>query len=199
MNDFQDQAKNWLRNVVKQNPDKIKAGVEKAGDLIDKQTGGKYAEKVDSVQEKVGSYVDSHADPSQPTGGPGTTSTEQSSEDTTTADAPTAVPDEGTPEPADSGPDQSAGPGTADAEGAVDEAAPEAEGSAAPEPEETVDEASPEGVDEAAPDAVDGTVVGGEAPDVADNPSSSAGSGTEGAGTGGTATGTSDGGLPGPR
>ncbi|GAA1146157.1 hypothetical protein GCM10009630_50860 [Kribbella jejuensis] len=58
MNDFQEQAKNWLRNVVKQNPDKIKAGVEKAGDLIDKQTGGKYAEKVDAVQQKVGTFVD---------------------------------------------------------------------------------------------------------------------------------------------
>ncbi|MEU8226764.1 antitoxin [Kribbella sp. NPDC048915] len=62
MNDFQEQAKNWLRNVVKQNPDKIKAGVEKAGDLIDKQTGGKYAEKVDSVQRKVGDYVDKSSD-----------------------------------------------------------------------------------------------------------------------------------------
>ena len=61
MNEFQEQAKNWLRNVVKQNPDKIKAGVEKAGDLIDKQTGGKYADKVDSVQQKVGSYVDSQS------------------------------------------------------------------------------------------------------------------------------------------
>jgi predicted oxidoreductase len=59
MNDFQEQAKNWLRNVVKQNPDKIKAGVEKAGDLVDKQTGGKYAEKVDTVQQKVGGLVDS--------------------------------------------------------------------------------------------------------------------------------------------
>jgi len=58
MNDFQEQAKSWLRNVVKQNPDKIKAGVEKAGDLIDKQTGGKYADKVDSAQEKVGNFVD---------------------------------------------------------------------------------------------------------------------------------------------
>ena len=194
MNDFQDQAKNWLRNVVKQNPDKIKAGVEKAGDLIDKQTGGKYAEKVDSVQEKVDSYVDSHAEPAKPADGPGTTSTEQSSEDTTTADAPTAGADEGAPEPADSGPDQSASPGTAAAEGAADEAASEPEGSldeAEPEAEETVDEA--------APDAVDGTVVGGEEPDVAGNPSSSAGSGTEGAETGSTATGTSDGGLPGPR
>jgi hypothetical protein len=182
MNDFQDQAKNWLRNVVKQNPDKIKAGVEKAGDLIDKQTGGKYADKVDSVQEKVGGYVDSHAE--HDAGGPGTTSTEQSSADST-SDASTA--DESTAEPADSGPDQSAGPGTVDTEGAAD-TAPEGDDS---------DEA--EIADEAAPDAVDGTVVGGEVPDVGSNPSSSAGSGTEGLQTGGTATGTSDGGLPGPR
>jgi hypothetical protein len=61
MNDFQEQAKNWLRNVVKQNPDKIKSGVDKAGDLIDKQTGGKYAEKVDAVQQKVGNLVDSQS------------------------------------------------------------------------------------------------------------------------------------------
>ncbi|TDX02533.1 antitoxin [Kribbella sp. VKM Ac-2566] len=61
MNDFQEQAKNWLRNVVKQNPDKIKAGVEKAGDLLDKQTGGKYAEKVDAVQQKVGGFVDKNS------------------------------------------------------------------------------------------------------------------------------------------
>lgn len=120
MNDFQEQAKNWLRNVVKQNPDKIKAGVDKAGDLIDKQTDGKYAEKVDAVQQKAGAFVESQAS-------------------------------EGT----------SAQP-------------PEAE------------------------------VVGGEAPDPASVPESSAGSGTEGATTGSTAsgqteTGPTEGGLPGPR
>jgi hypothetical protein len=53
MSDFQEQAKNWLRNVVKQNPDKIKAGVEKAGDLIDKQTGGKYSDKIDTAVDKA--------------------------------------------------------------------------------------------------------------------------------------------------
>ncbi|WP_433022137.1 antitoxin [Kribbella sp. CA-294648] len=79
MTDFQEQAKNWLRNVVNQNPDKIKAGVEKAGDLIDKQTGGKYAEKVDAVQQKVGSYVDNQAGSSQsaqPSDSPGATGQE---------------------------------------------------------------------------------------------------------------------------
>ncbi|MDX6291845.1 MAG: hypothetical protein QOH50_920 [Kribbellaceae bacterium] len=66
MNDIQEQAKNFLRNVVKQNPDKIKTGVEKAGDLVDKQTGGKYADKVDAVQEKADNYIDSHADKAEP-------------------------------------------------------------------------------------------------------------------------------------
>ncbi|MEV8372038.1 antitoxin [Kribbella sp. NPDC056861] len=173
MNDFQEQAKNWLRNVVKQNPDKIKAGVEKAGDLIDKQTGGKYAEKVDSVQEKVGSYVDTHAESSQPAGDAGNTSTEQKSEATPAEQAPTPAPGAD-----DSGVDQG-GSSDAEATGTADDAA------------ETVDEASP--------DAVDGSVVGGETPDVESNPSRSAGSGTEGATTGSTVTGTSDGGLPGPR
>jgi hypothetical protein len=76
MNDFQEQAKNWLRNVVKQNPDKIKAGVEKAGDLLDKQTGGKYADKVDAVQAKVGGFVDKQqAEDVAPEAGAGTAGT----------------------------------------------------------------------------------------------------------------------------
>jgi hypothetical protein len=69
MNDIQEQAKNFLRNVVKQNPDKIKTGVEKAGDLVDKQTGGKYADKVDAVQEKADNYIDSQADKAEPSAG----------------------------------------------------------------------------------------------------------------------------------
>jgi hypothetical protein len=123
MNDFQEQAKNFLRNVVKQNPDKIKAGMEKAGDLVDQQTAGKYADKVDAVQEKVDSYVDSHADQAEPTAPPADDSTEQAGE----------------------------------------------------------------------------AVVGGTPPEVAEQPSSSAGSHTEGTEPGGTATGTTDRDLPGPR
>jgi hypothetical protein len=119
MSDFQEQAKNWLRNVVKQNPDKIKAGVEKAGDLIDKQTGGKYAEKVDAVQQKVGGYVDSH----------------QQGEDESSAGEPSARADE--PQPAgsasaegesasaDDGAGSEAGGGVAEPGGGAD---PEAEG-----------------------------------------------------------------------
>ncbi|WBQ02468.1 antitoxin [Kribbella sp. CA-293567] len=189
MNDFQEQAKNWLRNVVAQNPDKIKAGVEKAGDLIDKQTGGKYAEKVDSVQEKVGGYVDSHGKPSQPSGDPGNTSTEQNGETTAAADEATKA------ETGDGAPDAATQPGSSGAEQSVGSTAGSSEASEA----DATGAAADEAVDEASPEAVDGRVVGGEVPDVEENPSSSAGSGTEGAATGGTATGTSDGGLPGPR
>jgi hypothetical protein len=96
MNDFQEQAKNWLRNVVKQNPDKIKAGVEKAGDLIDKQTGGKYAEKVDAVQQKVGGFVDKqNGDAGSGASAPG--STTQPTESTGES-SPTGVSSETTSE-----------------------------------------------------------------------------------------------------
>lgn len=83
MNDFQEQAKNWLRNVVKQNPDKIKAGVDKAGDLIDKQTGGKYAEKVDAVQQKVGTFVEKQTDEEPGQAAPQAAQTDQTPADTT--------------------------------------------------------------------------------------------------------------------
>jgi hypothetical protein len=91
MNDFQEQAKNWLRNVVKQNPDKIKAGAEKAGDLIDKQTGGKYAGKVDEMQKKVGDFVNSQTSD-------GTTDP-QAEPPSAASDQPTASQQSGTQQP----------------------------------------------------------------------------------------------------
>ena len=94
MNDFQEQAKNWLRNVVKQNPDKIKAGVEKAGDLIDKQTGGKYAEKVDAVQQKVGGFVDKQTDDANPSASTSGSATERT-ETTGAPGSPAEPPVEG--------------------------------------------------------------------------------------------------------
>jgi hypothetical protein len=108
MNDFQEQAKNWLRNVVKQNPDKIKAGVEKAGDLVDKQTGGKYAEKVDTVQQKVGGYVDSHASGEQAASDGPPEAADQAA-GSTTADGGAGGPEVVGGETPDAGPASSAG------------------------------------------------------------------------------------------
>ena len=39
------------KNLAAENADKIDDVVEKAGDLIDNKTGGKYADKIDKVQE----------------------------------------------------------------------------------------------------------------------------------------------------
>jgi hypothetical protein len=93
MNDFQEQAKNWLRNVVKQNPDKIKAGVEKAGDLIDKQTGGKYAEKVDAVQQKVGTFVDKQTSEEAPSQAPADTTSGSTTAGTAETNQPNGTAD----------------------------------------------------------------------------------------------------------
>jgi hypothetical protein len=185
MNDFQEQAKNWLRNVVKQNPGKIKAGVEKAGDLIDKQTGGKYAEKVDAVQQKVGTYVDSqsteNSDPAQePTGRQ--SSDAQATGSAAGASGPEAEtgPDDGAPDAAgQAGSSSQAGSESGNAES--DNAESDKVGSntaegGVPMPGGAASEAS-------------GGVVGGDAPDPASEPTSSAGSRPEGIQTGGTVTG----------
>lgn len=39
------------REFAAQNPDKIDDAIEKAGDLADRKTGGKYADQVDKVQD----------------------------------------------------------------------------------------------------------------------------------------------------
>ncbi|MBY4400878.1 antitoxin [Rhodococcus fascians] len=39
------------KNLAAENADKIDDVVEKAGDFIDNKTGGKYADKIDKVQE----------------------------------------------------------------------------------------------------------------------------------------------------
>lgn len=38
-------------DFASQNSDQIADGIEKAGDFIDEKTGGKYADKVDGLQE----------------------------------------------------------------------------------------------------------------------------------------------------
>lgn len=44
-----DKAKQFLDD----NPDKVRQGIEKVGDVIDDKTGGKYADKIDRVQEEA--------------------------------------------------------------------------------------------------------------------------------------------------
>ncbi len=192
MNDFQEQAKNWLRNVVKQNPDKIQAGVEKAGDLLDKQTGGKYAEKVDTVQEKVGKYVDSQGGQSGETSGGSSSDASDRPEQSAAPDA-TATPsqDESTDAAAGAGADQT-GESRADQSPTESGAEPVGgRGDGAPDAasqQETDAAGSDADATEAGSAGGDGGVVGGDLPDVEEQPARSAGAAPDGAQTGATAT-----------
>ncbi|MFB4303417.1 antitoxin [Actinomadura sp. NTSP31] len=47
-----------VKEMLGQHPDQARSGVEKAGDMFDQKTGGKYADKVDKVQDKAGDYID---------------------------------------------------------------------------------------------------------------------------------------------
>ncbi|MFS0897227.1 antitoxin [Mycolicibacterium litorale] len=50
---FLDKVKNW----VSKNPDKAGTAIEKAGDLFDRKTRGKYAPHVDKAQNAARDYV----------------------------------------------------------------------------------------------------------------------------------------------
>ena len=51
---FLDKAK----ETISENVDKVEAAIDKAGDLIDEKTGGKFSEAVDKVQDAAHSAVD---------------------------------------------------------------------------------------------------------------------------------------------
>jgi hypothetical protein len=53
-----DDLKGKAQHLIGGNEQAIKDGIEKAGDFVDSKTGGKYADKVDSVQRGASGYVD---------------------------------------------------------------------------------------------------------------------------------------------
>jgi hypothetical protein len=58
---FLDKVKNW----VSKNPDKAGGAIQKAGDLFDQKTKGKYADKVNKAQSAAQNYVNKN-NPQQP-------------------------------------------------------------------------------------------------------------------------------------
>ncbi|OBK74926.1 antitoxin [Mycobacterium sp. 1274761.0] len=54
-----------VKNLVSKNADKVETAIDKAGDLVDKKTEGKYASQVDKVQEAAKKAVDK-TDPQTP-------------------------------------------------------------------------------------------------------------------------------------
>ncbi len=53
MGDFLNKAKDFIAD----NPDKVEQAVDKAGDLVDDKTEGKYADQVDTAQEKAKDFL----------------------------------------------------------------------------------------------------------------------------------------------
>ena len=44
------------------NADKVKEGIDKAGDMVDDKTGGKFSDKIEMAEEKIGDVVDDAAE-----------------------------------------------------------------------------------------------------------------------------------------
>lgn len=59
-------------DAVRGHEDQVKQGIEKAGNFIDQKTGGKYADRIGSVQQKAGDAVNRIGSQDRP-GGTGTT------------------------------------------------------------------------------------------------------------------------------
>lgn len=47
-----------VKNLVARNADKVDTAIDKAGDLVDKKTQGKYAQHVDKAQQAAKQAVD---------------------------------------------------------------------------------------------------------------------------------------------
>ena len=54
-----------VKSLVSQNADKVDQAIEKAGDIVDQKTRGKYASQVDKVQEAAKKAVEK-TDPQTP-------------------------------------------------------------------------------------------------------------------------------------
>ena len=47
-----------IKGLVGGNADKVKDGLDKAADMIDDKTGGKYEDQIDTATEKIGDMLD---------------------------------------------------------------------------------------------------------------------------------------------
>lgn len=50
-----------IKGLIGGNTDKVKQGIDKAGDMVDEKTGGKFGDKIDMAQEKIADVIDDQA------------------------------------------------------------------------------------------------------------------------------------------
>ena len=47
-----------IKGMLGGNAEKVKQGIDKAGDIVDDKTGGKFTEKIEAAEEKIGDVLD---------------------------------------------------------------------------------------------------------------------------------------------
>ena len=47
-----------VKGMLSGNADKVKGGLEKAGDMVDEKTGGKFTDNIDMAEEKIAEVVE---------------------------------------------------------------------------------------------------------------------------------------------
>lgn len=60
-----DDLKGKAQGLIRGNEQAIKNGISKAGDLVDKKTGGKYSGHVNKVQDGASKLIDKNGNPGQ--------------------------------------------------------------------------------------------------------------------------------------
>ena len=50
-----------IKGMLGGNVDKVKDGLDKAGDMVDEKTGGKFTDKIDMAEEKIGEVIEDQA------------------------------------------------------------------------------------------------------------------------------------------
>lgn len=51
-----------IKGMLGGNADKVKEGIDKAGDMVDDKTGGKYSDKIEMAEEKIADVLDDAAE-----------------------------------------------------------------------------------------------------------------------------------------
>ena len=47
-----------IKGMLSGNADKVKGGLEKAGDMVDEKTDGKFTDKIDMAEEKIAEVLE---------------------------------------------------------------------------------------------------------------------------------------------
>jgi hypothetical protein len=54
-----------IKDLVGGNADKVKDGLDKAGDMIDEKTGGEHTDKIDMATDKIGEMLEDGDTPTE--------------------------------------------------------------------------------------------------------------------------------------